>query len=91
MKRCAALVSTAPYLREGSAAGHGLASEDWFAGMSAGNVAEFTAALPGEQADRPLVQQLSREAMAMYERGETAVPPGHDLPESDLAEWRPSG
>lgn len=86
--RCAALVSTAPYLPEGSTGGQGLTGKDWFAGMSAGNVAEFTAALQGEPAYRPLVQRLGREAMAMYEKGEAAVPPGYDLPESDLAEWR---
>jgi pimeloyl-ACP methyl ester carboxylesterase len=80
--RCAAVVSPAPYDRAG------LAQDSWFAGMSPGNVAEFTAALQGEPVYRPLVERLGREAVDRAEQGEPAVPSGYDLPESDLAEMR---
>jgi len=86
--RCAAVVSPAPYRPDGMPGGQGLAPEDWFAGMSPGNVAEFTAAMRGEAAYRPMVERLGREAMDTHERGEPAMPPGYDLPESDLAEMR---
>jgi pimeloyl-ACP methyl ester carboxylesterase len=54
--RCLADVSVAPYGAEGL---------DWMAGMTAGNVAEFEAALAGEAAIRPLTE---RERTTMLER-----------------------
>lgn len=75
--RCAAVVSPAPY--DG-------ADLDWLAGMSAGNVEEFTRALEGEASYRPLVEELSAQALAQIAAGDPAIPPGYDLPETDLAE-----
>ncbi|MGE5829501.1 MAG: alpha/beta fold hydrolase [Micromonosporaceae bacterium] len=86
--RCAALVCPAPYAADGADGPAGLASGSWFAGMSPGNVTEFTAALSGEPAYRPLVERLGREAMANIEANEPQFLPGYDLPESDLAELR---
>src|SRR5262245_30964700 len=86
--RCAAMSCPAPYVADGQDGPAGLAPDSWFAGMSAGNVAEFTAAQRGEAAYRPLVDQLGREAMANVENNEPDLLPGYDMPESDLAEMR---
>jgi len=76
VRRCASVVSPAPFDAEGL---------DWFAGMSAGNVEEFTRARQGEAAYRPLVERLAREAVASVEAGQVEVPAGYDLPDTDLA------
>src|SRR6266540_1259018 len=79
VRRCAAVVSPAPFDAEGL---------DWFAGMSLGNVEEFTRARSGEAAYRPLVERLAREAVAAVEAGELQIPPDDNLPEADLAALR---
>jgi pimeloyl-ACP methyl ester carboxylesterase len=77
--RCAVVTSLAPYN------GCGL---DWFGGMSPGNIQEFKQALKGEARYRPLVERLSRQAIAQLDQGEPAIPPGYDVPKSDLEEMR---
>src|ERR1700683_653477 len=74
--RCACVVSPAPFDAEGL---------DWLDGMSALNVEEFTHALAGEAAYRPLAEQLARSAVAAAERGGLAVADDYDLAESDRA------
>jgi pimeloyl-ACP methyl ester carboxylesterase len=76
VRRCASVVGPAPFDAEGL---------DWFAGMSAGNVEEFTRARQGEAAYRPLVERLAREAVALVEAGQVQIPPDYDLPDADLA------
>lgn len=53
--------------------------------MSALNVEEFTWALAGETAYRPMAEQLARDAVTAAERGGLAVADGYDLAESDRA------
>ncbi|WP_460525110.1 alpha/beta fold hydrolase [Flindersiella endophytica] len=77
--RCAAMVSVAPY------DAHGL---DWYAGMSPGNVEEFTLAQQGEAAYRPLVERIGREAAERVSRSEVPIGDEYAMPESDLAEAR---
>jgi pimeloyl-ACP methyl ester carboxylesterase len=72
--RCASVVGPAPYDAPGL---------DWYAGMSPGNVEEFTAAAVGEAAYRPLVERLAAEAVVAVEAGESQVADVYDLPESD--------
>jgi pimeloyl-ACP methyl ester carboxylesterase len=84
--RCAVYVGVAPYATAGD--GQGLAHDHWFEGMSPGNIKEFTAAMRGEAAYRPLVEQLGADAIASVERGEPAMVDGYDMPESDIAELR---
>ena len=72
--RCASVVSPAPVDAEGL---------DWLAGMSPGNVEEFTRAQTGEAAYRPLVEQLAQDAVAAAESGGLAVADGYELAESD--------
>jgi len=74
--RCASVVSPAPFDADGL---------DWLAGMSPGNVEEFTRARSGESAYRPLVEQLARDAVAAVESGGVAVADGYELAESDRA------
>jgi pimeloyl-ACP methyl ester carboxylesterase len=74
--RCASVVGPAPFDADGL---------DWFAGMSVGNVEEFTRARLGETAYRPLVDRLAREAVAAVEAGRVQVPPDYDLPDADVA------
>jgi pimeloyl-ACP methyl ester carboxylesterase len=74
--RCASVVSPAPFDADGL---------DWLAGMSALNVEEFTRALAGEAAYRPMAEQLARAAVTAAERGGVAVADGYDLSESDRA------
>jgi pimeloyl-ACP methyl ester carboxylesterase len=74
VRACASAVGIAPY----DAAGL-----DWYAGMSAGNVAEFRAAAQGEQAYRPIVERLAAEAMASVEAGGIQVAGDYELPEAD--------
>jgi pimeloyl-ACP methyl ester carboxylesterase len=71
---CASVVGLAPY----DAAGL-----DWFAGMSAGNVAEFQAAALGERTYRPLVEKLAADATASIEAGGIQVASDYQLPEVD--------
>jgi pimeloyl-ACP methyl ester carboxylesterase len=79
VRRCASVVGPAPFDAEGL---------DWFAGMSPGNVEEFTRARSGEAAYRPLVERLAREAVASVEAGELQIPPDYELPEADLVALR---
>src|SRR4051794_5464269 len=71
---CASVVGLAPYDARGL---------DWYAGMSPGNVAEFTAAVRGEDAYRPLVERVADEAIATIEGGGIQVAADYELPESD--------
>ena len=73
VSRCASVVGLAPPD----------AGISWFAGMSAGNVAEFTAAAAGEGSYRPLVQRLAAEAVASIEAGGVQVVDDYGLPDSD--------
>jgi len=57
---CASVVGLAPY---------DAADLDWYAGMSPGNVEEFTLAAQGEDAYRPLVQRLAEAAVAEVAAG----------------------
>jgi pimeloyl-ACP methyl ester carboxylesterase len=79
VRRCASVVGPAPFDADGL---------DWFAGMSAGNVEEFTRARLGEAAYRPLVERLAREAVAAVEAGQVQIPPDYDLPDADVAALR---
>ena len=76
VKRCASVVGPAPFDAEGL---------DWFVGMSPGNVEEFTLALEGEDAYRPLVERLAHETVEAARRGEVPLPDVYDIPESDRA------
>jgi hypothetical protein len=71
---CASVVGLAPY----DAAGL-----NWYAGMSAGNVAEFRAAVQGEPVYRPIVERLAAEALASVEAGGLQVVDDYELPEVD--------
>jgi pimeloyl-ACP methyl ester carboxylesterase len=77
--RCASVVSPAPFDAEGL---------DWFAGMSPGNVEEFSRALEGEDAYRPLVERLANEAVTAAQQGEVPIPSEYELPESDKQAMR---
>jgi pimeloyl-ACP methyl ester carboxylesterase len=79
VRRCASVVGAAPFDAEGL---------DWFAGMSPGNVEEFTQARLGEMAYRPLVERLAREAVVSVEAGQLQIPPDYQLPEADLVALR---
>jgi pimeloyl-ACP methyl ester carboxylesterase len=79
VRRCASVVGPAPFDAEGL---------DWFAGMSPGNVEEFTRARSGEAAYRPLVERLAREAVVSVEAGKLQIPPDYELPAADLAALR---
>jgi pimeloyl-ACP methyl ester carboxylesterase len=74
--RCASVVSPAPFDADGL---------DWLDGMSALNAEEFTHALAGEAAYRPMAERLAREAVAAAERGGLAVADDYALGESDRA------
>jgi pimeloyl-ACP methyl ester carboxylesterase len=74
--RCASVVGPAPFDADGL---------NWLEGMSALNVEEFTRALAGEAAYRPLAEQLARDAVAAAERGGLAVADDYALAESDRA------
>jgi len=76
ISRCASAVSPAPFDADGLA---------WLAGMSPGNVEEFTRARSGEAAYRPLVEQLARDAVTAAESGGLAVADDYELAESDRA------
>ncbi len=77
--RCASVVGPAPY----DAAGL-----DWLAGMSAGNIEEFTRAQEGEDSYRPLVERLARESVEAVETGDLPISEEYELPESDRAALR---
>lgn len=79
VERCASVVGPAPYSADGL---------DWLEGMSPGNVEEFTRALEGEDAYRPLVERLARAAVEAARAGEVSIPSDYDLPEADLAALR---
>jgi pimeloyl-ACP methyl ester carboxylesterase len=74
--RCAAVVSPAPADADGL---------DFFEGMSAGNIEEFSLAAKGEQGLRPVVEQAGKEAFERVQRGEPMIDPA-ELCESDAAE-----
>src|SRR6266536_3182535 len=74
--RCASVVGPAPFDAEGL---------DWYAGMSPGNVEEFTRARAGESAYRPLVEQLARDAVAAVTDGQLPVADDYKLAEADRA------
>lgn len=76
VERCASVVSPAPY---------GSAGLDWFEGMSPGNVEEFSLALQGEDAYRPLVERLARDTVEAARKGDVPIPESYSLPESDRA------
>ncbi len=74
--RWASVVGPAPFDAEGL---------DWYAGMSPGNVEEFTRARAGESAYRPLVEQLARDAVAAVTDGQLPVADDYELAEADRA------
>lgn len=76
VERCASVVGPAPFDAEGL---------DWFEAMSPGNVEEFTLAIEGEEAYRPLVERLAHETVEAARKGEVPIPDVYDLPESDRA------
>lgn len=76
VERCASVVGPAPFDAD---------DLDWFEGMSPGNVEEFTLAIEGEEAYRPLVERLARETVEAARRGKVPIPDVYDLPESDRA------
>jgi pimeloyl-ACP methyl ester carboxylesterase len=53
--------------------------------MSPGNVEEFSLALQGEHAYRPLVEKLARETVEAARKGDIPIPEVYELPESDRA------
>jgi pimeloyl-ACP methyl ester carboxylesterase len=75
IERCASVVGPAPYEAEGL---------DWFEGMSPGNVEELTLARKGENAYRPLVERLARDAVTSARAGQISVPEQYQLPEADV-------
>jgi pimeloyl-ACP methyl ester carboxylesterase len=77
--RCASVVGPAPY---------GADDLDWLAGMSPGNVEEFTLALRGEESYRPLVERLAQEAVDLATAGEVPIPDDYELPEADINKLR---
>lgn len=77
--RCASVVGPAPFDAEGL---------NWFGGMSAGNVEEFTLAAAGEQRYRPLVQRLAEDAVAAVEAGGIQVAGDYELPDADIRALR---
>jgi pimeloyl-ACP methyl ester carboxylesterase len=79
VERCACVVSPAPFDAKGL---------NWFAGMSPGNVEEFTRAQEGEDSYRPLVELLVRDAMVAAEAGEPEVSLAYQLPDADLTALR---
>jgi pimeloyl-ACP methyl ester carboxylesterase len=79
VERCASVVGPAPYDAEGL---------DWFEGMSPGNVEEFSLAIEGEEAYRPLVERLARETVEAVQQGQIPIPEEYELPDSDRAALR---
>jgi pimeloyl-ACP methyl ester carboxylesterase len=79
VERCACVVSPAPF---------DAPDLDWFAGMSPGNVEEFTRAQAGEDSYRPLVERLAREAVTAAQVGQPEVSSAYQLPEADLEALR---
>lgn len=79
VERCASVVGPAPYAAEGL---------EWFRGMSPGNVEEFSRALEGEGAYRPLVQRLANAAVEAARAGEVTIPDEYELPEADRVALR---
>lgn len=73
--RCASVVGPAPFEAIGL---------DWFEGMSPGNVEEFVQARLGEEAYRPLVERLAREAISAAEAGEIPLATSYELPDADI-------
>jgi pimeloyl-ACP methyl ester carboxylesterase len=74
--RCASVVTPAPFDADGL---------DWLDGMSALNAEEFTRALAGEAAYRPMAERLARDAVAAAESGALAVAGDYALAKSDRA------
>ena len=74
--RCASVVGPAPFDADGL---------DWYRGMPAGNVDEFSHAQAGETALRPVIEQIARDAMAAAKRGQPPVSGDYDLSAADRA------
>jgi pimeloyl-ACP methyl ester carboxylesterase len=72
---CASVVGPAPFDAPGL---------DWFADMSPGNIEEFMLAARGEQAYRPLVERLAREAVTAIACGGIQVASHYELADSDI-------
>jgi pimeloyl-ACP methyl ester carboxylesterase len=79
VERCACVVSPAPF---------DAPDLDWLAGMSPGNVEEFTRAQEGEESYRPLVERLAREAVTAAQAGQPEVSLAYELPDADLEALR---
>jgi len=77
--RCASVVGPAPY---------GAAGLDWFDGMAPGNVEEFSRALEGEDAYRPLVERLAQEAVDAAHNRQLPASLASELAEADIAALR---
>ena len=81
--RCLAQVSVAPYGAEG------LPRDEWLAGMTAGNVAEFTASIEGEPAIRALCEAERGPMLERLRAGEVnPFGDDYDMSEADLAQMR---
>ena len=79
VERSASAVGPAPFDAEGL---------DWFGGMSAGNVEEFTLARQGETVYRPLVERLAKQAVQAVQRGDLPLPADYELSAADVAALR---
>jgi pimeloyl-ACP methyl ester carboxylesterase len=79
--RCLAAVSVAPFGDDG------LDEEAWLAGMTEGNVAEFRAAIAGEEASRALCEAERRTILDRLAEGRADVfSDDYDLAEEDRAQ-----
>jgi pimeloyl-ACP methyl ester carboxylesterase len=79
--RCLAVVSVAPFGDEG------LAEEAWLAGMTAGNVAEFSASIAGEDQIRALCEAERRTILDRLAEGRSDIlGDDYDLAEEDRAQ-----
>ena len=78
--RCLASVSIAPFDADGV---------DFMAGMNAGNIREFGAAVEGEDALRTVIEPTSLEMIDALMNGHADfLGEGYDMPEADLIEMR---
>ena len=79
--RCMASVSIAPYGPDG------LEHDEWLAGMTAGNVAEFMAALEGEEAMRAVAEREGRTLLERLDAGRSDfLGDAYEMAESDKAQ-----
>jgi hypothetical protein len=60
---------------------------DWYAGMSRGNVEEFTEAADGEPRYRPLVERLAAAAVTAVEHGGVHVSEATTCPRTTGERW----